>query len=138
MQLNVAGPELRTLGQRHRRQQVNIDIPDAFAMKDVALDELQHLVAIGHLSGRQILQQFEDRIAIAQTFASDLACHEWMHRNDRALQQVDKRRITAAKVIDPDGRVDQNQAGLSRRLRGATFNSGCAPPNRARRFALSR
>jgi hypothetical protein len=116
---------------------VDIDIPDAFAMKDMALDELQDLVAVGHYGGREILQEFEDRLAVTQTAASDLAHHERVHHDGRALKQVDEPRIAAAKVVDPHGRVDQNQAGFSVRLRGAAFNARCVPPNRARRFALS-
>jgi len=40
---------------------MNIDIPDAPAVRDVALDEPQYFVALGHLRGRQILEQFKDR-----------------------------------------------------------------------------
>jgi len=61
-----------------------------------------------------------------------------MHDDDRSFQQVDKPRIATPKVIDPNGRVDQNQTGLPRRLRGAGFKVGCVPPSRARRLALSR
>jgi hypothetical protein len=60
-----------------------------------------------------------------------------MHHHGRALKQVEKPWIATAKVIDPHGRVDQNQAGFSARRRGAAFNAGCVPPNRARRLALS-
>src|ERR1035438_6318116 len=61
-----------------------------------------------------------------------------MHDDDRSFQQVDKSWVTTPKVIDPHGRVDQNQTGLPWRLRGAAFNVGCVPPSRARRLALSR
>jgi hypothetical protein len=61
-----------------------------------------------------------------------------MHDDDRSFQQIDKPCIATPKVIDPHGRVDQNQTGLRWRLRGAVFNVGCVPPNRARRLALSR
>ena len=117
---------------------MDVDVPDAFAVQGAALDELQDLVAIGHHSGRQVLQQFEYRLAVAQTSTRDLAHHERMHHDGRALKQVDKPRIATAKVIDPNGRVDQNQAGFPVRLRGAAFNAGCVPPNLARRLALSR
>jgi hypothetical protein len=61
-----------------------------------------------------------------------------MHDDDRSFQQVDKPWITTAKVIDPHGRVYQNQAERACRLRGAALNVGWVPPNRARRLALSR
>jgi hypothetical protein len=117
---------------------MNIDIPNALAMQDAVLDEPQNFVALSHHGGRQIQEQFQDRHALVQTSASNLANHKRMHHDDRSFQQVDKPRIAPAKVIDPHGRVDQNQTGLPLRLRGAAFNLGCVPPNRARRLALSR
>lgn len=46
---------------------MNIDVPDAFAIQGVTLDEVQDFVAVRHDGRRQILQQFEDRVAFAQT-----------------------------------------------------------------------
>ena len=80
---------------------MNIDIPDALAVQDVALDKSQNFLALGHRSGRQILKQFQDRQAIAQTSAGNLADHKRMHDDVRSFQQVDKLRIAAAKMIDP-------------------------------------
>ena len=117
---------------------MSINIPNALAMQGMALDEPQNFVALGHRSGRQILEQFQDRHAVVQTSTSNLANHKWMHDDDRPFQQVDKPGITTAKVINPHRRVDQNQTGLAWRLRGAAFNLGCVPPSRARRLALSR
>jgi len=117
---------------------MNIDVTDASAMQVQAIDELQNLVALGHSSGWQILEQFKDRRTVVQTSAGNLANDKRMHDGDRSLEQVDKPWIATAKVIDPHGRVDQNQAERSCRLRGAAFNVGWVPPNRARRLALSR
>ncbi len=47
----IASPDSRSLGQRHRCQQMNIDIPDSFAMQNVTIDEAQNFVALGHCSG---------------------------------------------------------------------------------------
>ena len=80
---------------------MNIDIPNALAMQDVAIDEPQDFVALGHRNGRQILEQFENRHAIVQTSASNLTNHKRMHDDVRAFQQVNKPRIATAKVIDP-------------------------------------
>jgi hypothetical protein len=61
-----------------------------------------------------------------------------MDRHSRTLQQLDQPRIAPTEVIDPDLRIDQDQAGFPERLRGAVFSADCVPPNRARRLALSR
>jgi hypothetical protein len=117
---------------------MNIDIPNALAMQDVVLDEPQNFVVLGRRRGGQIPEQFEDRFPVVQTSAGKLAKHKRVHDDDRSFEQVDKPWVATAKMIDPHGRVDQNQAGLPWRLRGAAFNVGCVPPNRARRLALSR
>ena len=117
---------------------MNIDVPDALAVQDVALDKRQNFPTLGHRCGRQILEQIQDRGAMAQTSAGNLADHERMHDHVGSLQQIDKLCIATAKVIDPHGGVDQNQTGPPWRLRGAAFNVGCDPPSRARRLALSR
>lgn len=41
----------------------------------------------GNHNGRQILQQFEDRLAITQNAASNLSRHERMHQDGRSLEQ---------------------------------------------------
>lgn len=66
-QLQIAGPDSGLHGQRDRGQKMNIDVPDAFAIQGVTLDEVQDFVAVRHDGRRQILQQFEDRVAFAQT-----------------------------------------------------------------------
>ncbi len=43
-----------------------------------------------------------------------------------------------AEVIDPDGRVDQDQDGCPVRRRGAAISAGWVPRSRARRLALWR
>lgn len=91
---------------------MNIDIPDALAMQGMALDGLQDSVALGDSRGRQILEQFQDRRPLVQTFTRNFAGHKRMHHDARSLQQVDKSWIASAKVINPHRRVDQNQTGL--------------------------
>lgn len=137
-QLLIARPESCPASQRYRSQQMDVDIPDSFAVQGMAFDELHYLAVSGHHGSRQILQQFKKRLAVTQASASDLAHHERMHHHGRTLQQVDKPRVATAEVIDPHRSVDQDQAGRSVRLRGAAFNASWTPPIRASRLALSR
>ncbi len=69
---------------------MNIDIPDASAVQDVARDEVQNLVAVCHRSGWQILEQLENRGAVVQTSAGNFTNHKRMHDDDRTFQHVDK------------------------------------------------
>jgi hypothetical protein len=134
----VARPEFRPLGQRYRGQEVNIDIPDALTVQDMAFDEAQNFLALGDRGCRQILEQLQHRRMIAQTPTCDLADDERMHHDLRSFQKLGKLSVSRAQMVNPHGRVDQNQAGLPWRLRGAASNLGCDPPSRARRLALSR
>jgi hypothetical protein len=77
------------------------DVADSSAMQTVTLDEHQHLIGTCHRSGRQILQKFQDRLAVLQVAAGEFSDHERMHRDSRALKQIDEPRIAAAKVINP-------------------------------------
>jgi hypothetical protein len=117
---------------------MNIDIPDSLAVQDVAPDEPRNVVAIGSGRGRQILAQFKDRIAVAQTYARELTHDKRMHDDVRSFQQGDQPWIAAPEVIDPHGCVDPYQTALPWRLRGAAFNGGWVPPSRARRLTHSR
>ena len=58
---------------------MNIDVSDAFAIQRVTLDEVQDFVAICHDGGRQVLQQFDDRVAIAQVSTGDLTAVSYTH-----------------------------------------------------------
>lgn len=68
---------------------MNVDVPDALAVQGMTFDEVQHLDALGHHRRGQILQQPEDRLAVAQAPARDLLHHERMHHDGRTRQQVD-------------------------------------------------
>ena len=130
----VARPECCAFGQRHRSQQVCIDIADALAVQAPVFDEPEHFCALGHCNCRQTLQQLQHRRTVPQTSTCNLANHERMHDDHRTFQKVHKLRVAAAKMVNPHGRVDQNQAALPWRLRGAASNLGCDPPSRARRL----
>jgi hypothetical protein len=117
---------------------VDIDIADPLAMQGLDSDELQHLFGTGRHSGWQVLKQFENRIAVAKTAASDLSQHERVHQDLCSLKQRDQPCVASPQVIDPHRGVDQDQAGFPVRLRGAALREGWVPPSRARRLALSR
>lgn len=107
---------------------MNIDLPNALAVQDMALDEPQDFVALGHHGGRQIPQQFKNPQAAVQACTSQSAHHERVHHDGRSFQQIDQLQTARAEVIDPHGRVDQNHTALPWRLRGAAFKPGCVPP----------
>lgn len=65
---------------------MNVDVADALCVQGVVLDEVQNLVAICHDGGRQILQQFDDRLAFPQVSTGDLSDHERMNHDGRTLQ----------------------------------------------------
>ena len=79
---------------------MSIDVPNASAVQDVAIDELQNFVAFGHRSGRQILEQFKDRRPAMQTSAGNLTDHKRMHDDGRSFEQINKPWIATSKVVD--------------------------------------
>jgi hypothetical protein len=117
---------------------MDVDIADSFAVQAVALDEHQHLIGAGYHGGWQILQQFQDRLALSQVAAGEFSDDKRMHHDNRPLEQIDEPRVAAAEVIDPDCGVDQDQAGFPMRRRGMAWIEGCDAPSRASRLALSR
>ncbi len=119
----VTSPEPHAIGQRRRSQQMDIDVADASAMKPVAVDEAKDLVTVGNRSLRQVAQQFQDRCAIAQTAARDLAEDERMHDDTATIERVGELVIATAQMVDPHGRVDQDQGLISWRLRGVAFKA---------------
>lgn len=75
---------------------MNVDVPDALAVQGMAFDEVQHLIALGHHRRRQILQQPEDRLAVAQAPASDFpttnGCITTAERASRSTSPASPRR----------------------------------------------
>src|SRR3954463_505277 len=64
------------------------------------------------------------------------ADHERMNEHRTLIELRLQRLVLAPQMIDPDRGVRQNH--LPKRRRGGAFSRGEVPPNRARRFALSR
>ncbi len=79
MQSFVARPKARALRQRDRRKQVHVDVPEALAVKPVALDEIERLFVIRGDRRRKLPKKIEERRSIAQSPAGDFAKHEGMH-----------------------------------------------------------
>ena len=103
---------------------MKINIADALAVQGVALNERQNFVVLGQHGGWQVLQQFENAGAVAQTATSYFSNHERMDGDLRALQQLGQLSVALAQVVNPHGRVDQDQGAVPCRLRGAAFNAG--------------
>jgi hypothetical protein len=121
-----------------RRQQMNIDVSDAFAVKLVSFDVAKDFVRFGNRRLRQLLEQFQDQRAIGEAATGNLTNNERVHDHIVAFKESCKSRIAAAKMVDPDRRVDQDQDAVLCRRRGATLRPGWLPPSLARRLALSR
>src|SRR5205814_9459384 len=77
----------------------------------------------------------EDLWPVTQLATGDFADHEWMSEDLFPFERLNERRYRPVQMIDPDGGIDEDQAG--RRRRGA-FARGSLPPRRASRLALSR
>jgi hypothetical protein len=117
---------------------MHVDVSDPFAKQAVPLDELHRFVVGRDHGPRKIVEQFKERLAIFQAAACDLPHDEGMHHHGCTLKQGDKPKIATAQVIHPHRRIHEDQAARSARLRGAAWSSGCVPPKRASRLALSR
>lgn len=117
---------------------MDVDVADALAMQDMAVDELQNLIGASERSGRQVLQQLENGSSIAQAATGNLPHDERVHQGRGPLQQVHEPGVTPTQVVNPDRGVDQDQVEFPARRRWAASSEGCVPPSRARRLALSR
>ena len=117
---------------------MNVDVTNAFTMEAVTLDVAKHLIGFCNYCHWQMLEQVQGQCAIGQAAAGNLTHDKWMHDHRITFQQIDKLCISAAKMVDPHRRVDQDQVSISWRRRGATFSLGWLPPSFARRLALSR
>jgi hypothetical protein len=131
----VASPKLRTLGQRHRRKKVRIDIADAFPHQAVTFDEVECFGIACDDTRRQRGQEAENFAPPYDLAASHLTDDERMHQHILGFQRVSKERDRFVEMVNPHRGVDENQDG--RRLLGA-FALGSRPPSLARRRAPSR
>jgi hypothetical protein len=139
----VEGPERRA-AEGGGCEEVDVDPTDAACMKSVTFDESQHLLVRGGPGLRQIRETPEDLGAPPEVAERHFPENGGVAKD---LSVEKKRRellVSPPEVIDPDGRVDEDQrpaprlrAGAGRRRRGgrSVFSE---PPSAASRRALSR
>ena len=65
---------------------MHVDKADAFALKAISVDESQGFAIVRNDGCRKVLKQLQDRRAVSQAAASDLAHDERMHEYAAALQ----------------------------------------------------
>lgn len=106
-------------------------------MQGVGSNEVQHLVIMSRLRTRQIAQVLQHNRPQSRAAQSEFSEHERVQQHAITQQHLDQRRLTTAKMVDPDRGIDQNHAARGRR-RGTDVIPGSLPPNRANRAAASR
>jgi len=82
-------------------------------------------------------QEHEDRLAIAQIPAGQLANDEWVAENLSCAQQLREPNVPRTEVGDPDRRIDEGHALFLERRRRMGKSPFSVPPNVASRRALS-
>src|SRR5260370_24871415 len=133
----VVRPQLRSFGQSRRGEQMDVDISDAAPEQGVAIDEMQDLRICGDARARQVRHGVQHGLALTQIAQSEFADDEGVGQNHSGVEPAGKRLVARAKMVDPDGRIDQDHAEADRR-RGGASRPGSLPPRRASRRALSR
>lgn len=113
----IAGPEACPARQRHRAEQVRIDVTDSCLRQRVPLDEIEHFRIAGDRRGRERLQEAAQDSAIFQPAADEFPDDERMAKHLAGVERLHKLRVAGSKVLDPDRSIDEDQAG-STCLRG--------------------
>src|SRR4051794_32673766 len=107
---------------------MDVDPSQPGSLESMLSDETENLfVRRGH-GLRQVREQAEDLRAVLQRTERQLADHEWMTDDLRRFQQSRKTGVPSPKVIDPDGRVDQDHWVDRARRRRARRRWGSEPP----------
>ncbi len=87
---------------------------------------------------REFCEVSQNLAALLQISARKFPQYEGMHENHAALEKLRESSVAFAKVIDPDGTVDQHRHNVADRRRSAVSSCGWLPPSAASRFAASR
>jgi hypothetical protein len=123
---------------------VGVDPSDAAARESVPFDELQNFGMLCGVGLRQLREEPEDLGAPSQVAERQFADHERVKENEPVLEEGREPGVSTPQVIDPEGRVDQDQrlalglrTGAGRRRRGSR-RPFSVPPSAASRRALSR
>ena len=78
-------------------------------MKPVAIDERECLFRLGDRRRWEIAQQLEHDCTVRKAAASDFTHDERMGEYARILEQRPQPRVAAARVVDPNRRVNEDQ-----------------------------
>lgn len=99
-------------------------------------DELQHLIVARYAQGREFAEQINCLGGLSKMAERQLTDDERMRHHAAVPEFADQHWDGSSKVIDPDGRVDEDHRDfVGRRRRGALARLSL-PPRAARRRAL--
>ena len=117
---------------------MRIDPTDAAAVETLSIEKIGHFGMFGGVSFGKCPQKRKHLIAIAQCAASKFPNDEGMNQHISITEKRLQTPVSATKMVNPNGGIDENHATRSdlRRLTG--FKRGSVPPSFARRRALSR
>src|SRR5579863_9974375 len=102
---------------------MRIDITDAESEQRLAFDESMHFAVRRDSRLWQFIERAQDKFALLQLAERDFADHVWVGKHSPSIEKTHKRIVAAAKMIDPDGRIDENHG----RRRGGALSCGCEP-----------
>jgi len=111
---------------------VGIDITDSESKQALGFDQGHHLGLCGGFCLWEITQETEDFAATRELAERELADHPWVSQHLGFLEEHGEPRISDPEVVDPDRGVDEDHAGVVRRL-GIALKEGSLPASRARR-----
>jgi hypothetical protein len=78
----------------------------------VGFDELKDLGVVTDRQGWQVINSGQDTIPMLHPSAGKLAYDERVNGHLHVLEQPDEDCIATTQVIDPDGRIDEDQPRL--------------------------
>jgi hypothetical protein len=94
--------------ERGRGEQMDVDPPNTLRHELTRLDELKGLRMIEQRRLRQGREKLQDLSPSLQDPASQLTDDEGMSPHFAAVQAIRQEIIASAKMIDPDGGVDEH------------------------------
>jgi hypothetical protein len=136
-QSSVQRPQPRSAVERRGRQKMNVDVPDSTPVERSAFDEGQCFVVSRTWRLRKAPKMSQYLAPAANVAAGQLSSDERVDQHFLLLQGRNESQLTAAEVLDPDRRVNEDHT-LPGRRRGTDLALGSLPPSRASRRALSR
>lgn len=107
----VSCPQKRGGIEKDTSDQVCVGQADAKAVQVASLDHEPHFAELRHLRLRQEVQQGECLGALLQGTKCKLRNDEGMDHDLSLVQKPAQLFVPRAKVVDPDGRIGENQCG---------------------------